>query len=89
MKGVYPYEYMHKSEKFHETSLPEKEEFCKDFEIKNLDENRDLYLQNETLLLPDFFGNFRKICLKIYHLDSTKFLSAPGLAWQTALKRLK
>ena len=29
MKGVYPYEYMHKSEKFHETSLPEKEEFAK------------------------------------------------------------
>ena len=26
------------------------------------------------------------MCLKIYYLDSSKLLSAPGLAWQTALK---
>ena len=26
------------------------------------------------------------MCLKIYHLDPPKFLSAPGLAWQAALK---
>ena len=35
------------------------------------------------------FENFRKMCLKIYHLDPAKFLSAPGLAWQAALKGLK
>ena len=27
------------------------------------------------------------MCLKIYHLDPAKFLTAPGLAWQTALKK--
>ena len=27
------------------------------------------------------------MCLEIYHLDPTKFLSAPELAWQAALKR--
>ena len=27
------------------------------------------------------------MCLKIYELDPTKFLSAPGLAQQTALKK--
>ena len=27
------------------------------------------------------------MCWKIYHLDPGKFLSAPGLAWQTALKK--
>ena len=27
------------------------------------------------------------MCLKIYHLDPAKFLSAPGLAWQAALKK--
>ena len=27
------------------------------------------------------------MCLKIYHLDPEKFLSAPGLAWQAALKK--
>ena len=27
------------------------------------------------------------MCLKIYHLDPVKFLSAPALAWEAALKR--
>ena len=39
------------------------------------------------LLLADVFENLRKMCLKIYHLDPVKFLSAPGLAWQAALKK--
>ena len=51
-----------------------------DFEIKNLREYHDLYLKSETLLLADVFKNFRKMCLKICHLDPVKFLSAPGLA---------
>ena len=41
-----------------------------------------------TLLLADEFENFRNMCL-IYKLDSAKFLSAPGLAWQAALKKTK
>ena len=60
---------------------------CKDFEIKNLGEYHDLYLKGDTLLLTDFFKNFRDMCLKIYHLDFVKFLSASGLAWQAALKK--
>ena len=30
-----------------------------------------------------------EICLKICELDPAKFLSAPGLAWQAALKKTK
>ena len=61
----------------------------KDFEIKNLGEYRDLYIQSNTLLLADVFENFINMCLKIYELDPAKFLSAPGLAWQVALKKTK
>ena len=62
---------------------------CKDFEIKHLGEYHDLYLKSDTLLLADVFENFKKICLKIYHLDPVKFLSAPGLAWEAALTKTK
>ena len=40
-------------------------------------------------MLADVFENFRNICLKIYRLDPTKFLSASGLPWQVALKKAK
>ena len=52
----------------------------KEFEIKKLDEQHDLHLKSDTLLWADVFENFRKMCLKIYHLDPAKFLSAPALA---------
>ena len=59
----------------------------KDFEIKNLGEYNDLYLESGTLLLADVFKKFRKMSLEIHHLDPAKFLPVPGLAWQAALKR--
>ena len=46
-----------------------------------------MYLKSDTLLLADVFENFSKMCLNIYQLDSAKSLSAPGLAWQAALKK--
>ena len=55
--------------------------FCKNFEINNLGEYHDLYVQSDTLLLADLCENFGNICLEIYKLDSSKFLSSPGLAW--------
>ena len=57
-----------------------------DFEIKILGEYHDLYLESNTLLFTDVFKSFRKMYSKIYYLDSVKF-SAPGLAWQAALKK--
>ena len=59
---------------------------CKDFPIKNLGEYHDFYVQSDTLLLDDLFGNFRNICLQIYEVDPAKFLSTCGSAWQAALK---
>ena len=37
-------------------------------------------------MLADVFENFRKVCLKIYELNSAKFRS---LVWQAALKKTK
>ena len=62
---------------------------CKDFKIKNLGEYHDWYLKSDTVILADVFKNFRKMCLKIYELDPVKFISAPGLARQAALKKAK
>ena len=50
------------------------------FEIKNLGEYHDLYVQSDTLLLADIFENFRNMCLNIYELDPIYFISATGLA---------
>ena len=49
----------------------------------------DVYLQSHTVLLADVFEKFRKNSLELYQLDLTKFLSAPILAWQAALKKTK
>ena len=61
--------------------------FYKEFEIKKLGEYHDLYFESDTLLLADVFENFKKMCLKVYELDSVKFLPVPELAWEAALKK--
>ena len=50
------------------------------FNIKNLREYHDLYVQSDTLLLADVFENFRNVCIKVYELDPVYFISAPELA---------
>ena len=43
------------------------------FEIKNLVKYHDLYVQCDTLLLPDVLENFRDKCTEIYALDPAHF----------------
>ena len=43
------------------------------FEIKNLGEYHDLYVQCDTLLFADVFENFRDKCIEIYRLDPAHF----------------
>ena len=57
------------------------------FKIKKLGQYHDLYVESNTLLLADAYENFRNMCLGKYELDPTYFVSAPGLAWQTCLKK--
>ena len=61
---------------------------CKDFKIKNFGEYHNLYVQGDTFLLADVFEMF-KIYVELYEVDPVSFLTAPGLAWQTALKETK
>ena len=56
---------------------------------KNLGDHHNLYLQSDTLFLADVFENFRNKCIEIYELDPAHFLSVPGLAWHTCLKKTK
>ena len=58
-----------------------------EFEIRNLGEYHDLYVQTDTSLLADVYEKFRDKCIEIYGLDPSYFLSAPGLAWQACLKK--
>ena len=59
----------------------------KELKLKNIGDYHDLYVQSDTLLIPDVFENFRNKCIEIYELDPAHFLSAPGLAWQACLKK--
>ena len=47
----------------------------------------DLHVLSDTALLADAFESFRDTCLETYEIDSAHFLSAPGLAWQSCLKK--
>ena len=61
----------------------------KDSEKIDVAEYHDLHVQSDTLLLADVFEEVQNMCLEIDELDSTKFLSPPGLGWQAALKKTK
>ena len=56
---------------------------------KRLEDYHNLYNQVDILLLADVFENFRDICLKNYKLDPAHYHTAPGLAWDAALKVIK
>ena len=61
----------------------------KSFEIRNIGEYHNLYVQGGTLLLAYVFETFRNMCLEIYELDHPKCLLAPGLVQQQVLKKAK
>ena len=54
--------------------------------MKTLEDYHDLYLLTGVLLLADVFETFRKTCLRHYSLDPSHSYTAPGFAWQAALK---
>ena len=61
-------------------------EMWKTFNLKNLGELHDLYMETDTLLLADVFQNYRKIIFRHYELDPIHFYTAPSLSWSAGLK---
>ena len=56
------------------------------FDMEHLQDYHNLYNETDVLLLADVFENFRNICIKNYELDPAHYYTAPGLAWDAALK---
>ena len=56
------------------------------FEMKTLQDYHNLYNEVDVLLLADVFENFIIICIENYELDPVHYYTAPGLAWDAALK---
>ena len=59
----------------------------KELEMINLSDYHDLYVQSNTLLLPDIFEKFRNKRIETYVLDTDYFLSEPELTRQACLKK--
>ena len=56
------------------------------FNIKNVGEYHDLYVQSDTALPADVFEKFRDTCHEKDGIDPVHFLT-PGQAWQACLKK--
>ena len=57
-----------------------------EFGCKTMRNYHDLYLKTDVLLLADVMENYRDICIGNYGLDPLWYYTAPGLAWDAALK---
>ena len=57
--------------------------------METLQDYHDLYLKTDVLLLANVFKNFRDVCQENYGLDPAWYYTAPGLAWDAALKVTK
>ena len=63
--------------------------FYKNMEFKNLREYLECYLKSDITLLADVFNNFRKRIFDNLGLDPVKYISAPSLTKDCALKYSK
>lgn len=104
-KGVYPYRFMDKEEKFEMNCLPSKTDFYNDLTKSHISDDdyehaqrvwctfniqhHDLYLKTDVLLLRCVFERFRDQCMLTYGLDPAHYYTSPGLSWSAALKVTK
>ena len=62
---------------------------CDEFQCKTFRDYHDLYHVSDVLILADVFENFRDVCIENYGIDPTHHYTAPGVAWDAALKMTK
>ena len=60
--------------------------FYKKMKFKNLREYLECYFTSDITLLADIFNNFRKMIFNEFELDCVKYVSAPSLSKDCALK---
>lgn len=61
----------------------------KHFGFKTLGEYSEWYMKVDVMLLCDVFENFRDLCLNTYGVDPSYYYTAPGMAFDCALKITK
>ena len=73
-----------------ETITPEEYERAqkvwREFNIENMQQYHDLYLNLDVLLLADVFENFRQTCSIDYGLDSAHYYTLPDFTFDACLK---
>ena len=72
-----------------DSDLEHVKKICEAFNIINLVDYHDLYVSLDVALLADVFENFRDTTINIDKLDPAYYLSAPGLSWQSCLKKTR
>ena len=59
------------------------------FQLKNIGEQHDLYMDTDVMLLADGFESFRNTAMENYKLDPAHFMTPPSLSWSACLKKTK
>ena len=73
-----------------ETITPEEydraQKVWREFNIENMQQYHDLYLNLNVFLLVDVFENFRQTCIMDYGLDPAHYYTLPGFTFGACLK---
>ena len=80
---------MLKLKDIHDEEYKIAKEFYKNMEFTNIREYLECYLKSDITLLADVFNNFRKIIFDNLGLNCVKYISAPSLTKDCALKYSK
>ena len=59
------------------------------FNCKTFRDYHNIYNVSDVLILADVFENFRDVCIENYNIDPAHHYTAPGVAWDAALKMTK